>query len=94
MTSSKYAIVFRLFDDYSRKKHHCFVAEFNPARGKSGYSLCFRPTRGTKDSPNRYACRYLHFELGEVQDAAKSGELPATVTEFLDKELPSLGGLA
>jgi hypothetical protein len=93
MNSSEGAIVFRLFDEYSRKKHHCFIVEFFPERGKSGYILCFRPTDGTKDSPNRYAYRYLHIGSGEIQEAAKNNELPASVTELLDKELPSLGRL-
>jgi hypothetical protein len=93
MNSSEGAIVFRLFYEYSRKRQYCFVAEFFPNRAKDGYLLCFRPTGGTKESPNRYAGRYLDIGLGEVQEAAKTNDLPASVTELLDKEIPSFGAL-
>ena len=60
---------------------------------RNRYLICFRPTGGTKDSPNRYACRYLHFGIGEMMEVAVKKELPASIIEQLDRELPSLGSL-
>jgi hypothetical protein len=92
MTSFERAVVFRLIDDYSRNKHQCFVAEFDFDEADNDYRLCFRPTGGTKDSP-RYACRYLHIGIRCIMEAAETKELPASMTEQLDRELPSLGQL-
>ncbi|HEV2233470.1 MAG TPA: hypothetical protein VGV68_08720 [Terriglobia bacterium] len=92
MTASEHAVVFKLLDDYSRNKHQCFVAEFELDTAETYYPVCFRPTGGTKDSP-RFACRYLHIGIIEVTEAAERKELPASVIELLDKELPALGGL-
>jgi len=91
MTSSEDAAVFRLLDSYSRNQHRCFVAEFGFDKAEADYVVCFRPTGGTKDSPNRYACRYLHFGSTDIKEAAERKELPTSVIEQLDKELPSLG---
>jgi hypothetical protein len=93
MTASEYAIVFGLLDTYSRKRHQCFVAEFDLNKAKTGYRVCFRPTGSSKDSPNRYACRYLDIGLRDATVAAERKELPASVVEHLDKELPSLAAL-
>lgn len=93
MTSSEDGAVFKLLDSYSRNQHQCFVAEFDLDKAESYYRVCFRPTRVTKDSPNRYACRYLHIGISDIMEAVKRKELPASVVEQLDKELPSLGQL-
>jgi hypothetical protein len=93
MTPSERAVVFKLLDDYSRNKHRCFVAELDFAKTENDYQVCFRPTGGTKDSPNRYECRYLRIGIRDIMEAAERKELSASVVEQLDKELPSLGRL-
>lgn len=93
MTPPERAAVFKLLDDYSRNRHRCFVAEFDLDKAESYYHVCFRPTGVSLDSPNRYACRYLHIGIGEIMEAVEKKELPVSVIEQLDKELPSLGRL-
>ena len=83
--------VFKLIDEYSRDQHRCFVTEMFLKEATSGYTLCFRPIATQRDSPNRYACRYLYLETGEVKPAAGQGELTASVIERLDKGLQALG---
>ena len=83
--------VFSLVDKYSRDQHCCFVTEMFLNEARTGYTLCFRPIGAEKDSPNRYACRYLHLEIAEVKIAAGEGKLTPSTTESLDKELQVLG---
>jgi hypothetical protein len=90
MTSSEKAAVFRLLDSYARNKHRCFVAEFDLAKAGTYFSVCFRPTGGTKDSPRPYAYRYLQIGAREAIEAVERNELPASIIEQLDKELPSV----
>ena len=79
---------FKRLDEYARNRHRCFLAEMDLSADKAHYTLCFRPTGVDKDSPNRYACRYLHIATEEVETAALS--LPTSVIEMLDRELPAL----
>lgn len=81
---------FKMLDGYSRSRHSCFVAEMFLNAGQTEYTLCFRPTGGSKESPNRYACRYLYIGAEEVRSAGEKQVLPASITEMLDRELPSL----
>lgn len=81
-------ICFKLLDGYSRAHHACFLAEMFPSG--TDYWLCFRPTGVNKESPNRYACRYLKIGLEEMSTAALSGALPISIAETLDKELSTL----
>jgi hypothetical protein len=81
---------FKLLDGYSRSRHACFVAEMFVNAAGTDYTLCFRPTELTKDSPNRYACRYLNIRTDEITTAGKMQALPASITELLDRELPVL----
>ena len=82
---------FKLLDGYARRQHRCFLAEMDLNAARGHYSLCFRPT-GVVDenSPNLYACRYLYVGVDEVGIAGQTNTLPTSVTEMLDRELPSL----
>ena len=91
LTSSEGAVVFRLLDDYCRSKHRCFVAELDLDKAGRHYRVCFRPTGGTKHSPNRDAGRYLEIGIGCIMEVAEEKALPASITELLDRDLPSLG---
>ena len=81
---------FKTLDGYSRTRHRCFLAEMDLNPSQAYYSLCFRPTGVTKDSPNRYACLYLRINAEEVRTAGQQQVLPASVIEMLDRELPTL----
>jgi hypothetical protein len=78
--------VFKLLDEYSRDRHSFFVTEMFLSEAKTVYTLCFRPIGVKSDSPNRYACRYLHLGASEVKAVAEEGKLTASVTEKLDEE--------
>lgn len=78
---------FKLLDDYSRDQHRCFLTEMFLNEAKTAYRLCFRPTGAGRESPDRFAHRYLNFEVSEVKVAAQEGMLTASMTEELDKEL-------
>ena len=79
-----------MLDGYSRSRHGCFVSEMFLDAGETDYSLCFRPTGGSKDSPTRYACRYLQIGAEEVKAAGQKQVLPASIIQMLDRELPTL----
>lgn len=82
---------FTLLDEYTRKQYGCFVAEMFLNGDGTGYFLCFRPTTGTIDSPQRYACKYLIATLAQVRTASETGALPASLIELLGPELSILG---
>jgi hypothetical protein len=90
MTSPEEKQLFKLLDDYSRRHHQCFVAEMFLNDERTEYILCFRPTQ-VKDSPNRYACQYLHLGISEANIAGQGNELGASMRALMDKELVSLG---
>lgn len=81
---------FTMLDDYSRSRHRCFVAEMFLNNGTRDYTVCFRPMGISEDSPNRYACRYLHIGAEDIRTAEQKQVLPASITEMLDRELPTL----
>jgi len=81
-------ICFKLLDGYSRAHHACFLAEMDNTA--TDYTLCFRPTGVTKESRNRYACKYLKIGIEDVSSAARNGSLPLSTTKMLDKELCTL----
>jgi len=57
---------------------------------KAQYTLCFRPAVSSKDSPNRYACLYLHIAIEDVKTTGQEQVLPHSITQMLDRELPTL----
>jgi hypothetical protein len=79
-----------MLDRYSRTRHRCFLAEMDLNASQADYPLCFHPTGGTKDSPNRYACLYLRINGEEVKTAGQQPVLPASITQMLDRDLPAL----
>ena len=81
---------FKMLDGYSRTRHRCFLAEMDLNAAKAHYTLCFRPTAISKESPNRYACLYLHIAVEDVKTAGQEQVLPPSITQMLDKELPTL----
>ena len=82
--------LFQLLDDYSRRHHQCFLAEFFLDGSKTNYILCFRSSTGSIDSANRYACRYLHFAAANLPAVAGAGILSPEIRQELDQELPPL----
>jgi hypothetical protein len=91
MTSPEGKQLFKLLDDCSRRHHQCFLAEMLLNEERTEYILCFRPTQVGKDSPNRYACQYLHLGISEANIAGQGNELGASMRALMDKELVSLG---
>jgi hypothetical protein len=90
---SEYSRLFVLLDNYARAMFGCFLAELDLTRDRNAYTVCFRPTGGSKDSANRYACRYLEIDIEEARCAVQIGSLPLAVTEQLALELRALGKL-
>lgn len=81
---------FKMLDGHSRSRHGCFLAEMDLNDAKGIYTLCFRPTGPDRDSPNRYACRYLHVGAEEVRTAGQTQLLPTSIAKMLDVELAKL----
>jgi hypothetical protein len=81
---------FKMLDEYSRSRHRCFLAEMDLDAPQACYSLCFRPTQVSQDSPNRHECRYLRISAEEVTTAGQKQVLPGSITQMLDRELPAL----
>jgi hypothetical protein len=65
-------------DRYSRTRHRSFLGEMNLNAPRADYSLSFRPTGGTEEPPNRYACLYLRINAEEVktQGSRRRYQLP------------------
>jgi hypothetical protein len=97
---------FRLLDGYARTRHQCFVAEMTLHTEERGYFLCFRPLRISDDAIKNlresssenlkknlspfYACKYLTITTQDVRAAGSQQELPASLVDQLDAELPQL----
>ncbi len=90
MTSEEKAQAFQLVDEYSRTKYQCFLAEMFANKEGTGYTLCFRPVGGSRDSSDRYACRYLDLDERQLVAASRANLLPSSVTEKLDSDLSNL----
>lgn len=86
--------VFKLLDGYSRDRHRCFLSEMFLNEAKTAYTLCFRPVNVKRESPDRSAYRYVHFEVSQVKTAAEKEMLTGSMTEELDRELRPLGSVA
>jgi hypothetical protein len=80
--------LFELLDKYARSAHSCFLAEMTST--DEGYSLCFRPVHGNKESEERYECRYLLIGIDEARLLSSSKLLTRSVASWLDSELPTL----
>ena len=81
---------FKMLDEYSKTRHRCFLAEMTLNAAEAHYSLCFRPTAICKESPNRYACLYLHISIEDLKTAGQERVLSGSITQMLDKELQTL----
>lgn len=90
MSSPKEARAFELLDEYSKRQHKCFVAEMFLNVDNTEYTICFRPTGLTNDSPNAAACRYFRAQAAEVNEIGERGILTDSFKLRLDKELPAL----
>jgi len=81
---------FVLVDQYARSHLRCFVAELDYSPEELVYTLCFRRTDGTRDSPHRYDCKYLWASAEEVRTMVEVGTLAADFEKHLNEELSSL----
>jgi hypothetical protein len=84
--------LFRLLDDYARKRHGCFLAEFFLSASQTEYVVCFRPLTDNTNLPDRYACKYSTIEADAAKAAGKDGVLVSSITCVLDNALAALNG--
>ena len=82
---------FKLVDEHVRNRLGCFLAEMDIVTDEAGYSLCFRSLGGNRNSPARYACRYLRVPVDLISASVESGVLPTALIERLETELSALG---
>jgi hypothetical protein len=95
LTKDEWSQLFRLIDDYSRRRLNCLVTEFFLSREKAEYFLCFRPLGVTnKNSPNRFTCEYVTVSLEEARKMAHDNALTVDFIEELDRRVSALGQLA
>ena len=93
LTPEAYGRCFKLLDQYSRTNYNCFVAEFFFSSQVGRYFVCLRPTTVSSDSvddPGRYACKYLQFEVEDVERMRSEKSLPPSVSERVDEVLPTM----
>jgi hypothetical protein len=97
---------FELLDTYARTRYECFLAEMTFHNEERGYALCFRPVRisdeaiknlreSTDDNVKErlapfYACKYLNVSTECVNSTARRRQLPSSLLDQLDAELPKL----
>jgi len=109
MTSEE-STFFTLLDGYARSKHQCFLAEMTFFTEERGYFLCFRPLRISEDLINNlressdenlranlapfYACKYLTIPTQDLKTAGSLQQLPRSLLNQLDAELPKLKQLS
>jgi hypothetical protein len=89
MTTDK-TLFFQLVDAYARTPHRCFLAEMDLRTEELGYFLCFRPLGTSDDLSSRYACKYLMVSTEHVKAAVSWGQLPTSLVDQMDAELPKL----
>ena len=75
---------FQLVDAYARTRHRCVLAEMDLRTEELGYFLCFRPL-GASD-----AYKYLMVSTEDVKAAVSRRQLPTSLVDQLDAELPKL----
>lgn len=75
---------FQLVDAYARTRHQCFLAEMDLRTEELGYFLCFR-TLGASD-----AYKYLMVSTEDVKAAVSRRQLPTSLVDRMDAELPKL----
>lgn len=90
ITTEERAVCFKLLNEYARTKHNYLVTEFFLSPLSDVYFVCFRPVGGTKDSPNRYACKYLQFGMEDIRTMASAESLPDSDADRLDEALSML----
>jgi hypothetical protein len=90
ITPEEQALCFKALDTYARTKYNCFVAEFDASPQGNEYFVCFRPLGVGRDDANRYACKYLHFDMEEIRATVLAGSLPTSSTQKLDQGLSDL----
>jgi hypothetical protein len=91
LTWKEWRQYFKLLDERARTKHNCHVTEFFLSPERAVFIVCFRPLGwGTPQDPNRYACKYLHFTVGEIKAMAAVNSLPLDVIAEIDATLPTL----
>jgi hypothetical protein len=84
---------FKLIDSHAREQHQCFLAELFIGSDPTAYTLCFRPSGPDRESPNRYACRYLNLAIVDVEKMVSAGSLDDATVALLKRELLTLQGL-
>ena len=82
--------LFKLLDDYARKRHGCFLAEFFLDCEQTEYVVCFRPVAGNTNLQDRHACKYLRIEADAARAAGKAAALLPSITCVLDNALAAL----
>ena len=75
---------FQLVDAYVRTRHRCLLAEMDLRTEELGYFLCFRPL----DASDAY--KYLMVSTEDVKAAVNRRQLPTSLVDQLDAELPKL----
>lgn len=83
--------LFKLLDDYSRARHRCFLSEMFLSKQGTEYTLCFRPTDDSPDSPWPHACRYVRISRAEAFTVGRSKTLSEATAGMLNRELSELG---
>jgi hypothetical protein len=83
MTSDK-TLFFQLVDAYARTRHQCILTEMDLRTEELGYALCFRPLCASD------AYKYLMVSTEHVKAAVIRGQLPTSLVDQLDAELPKL----
>ena len=82
--------LFQLLDTYAKSHYQYFLAEMFLNRTGTEFILCFRPTESNRNSPDRYACRYLQLPIKEAGIAEQQNMLSSAAKALLDKELAAL----
>ena len=100
------SIFFRLADSYARTQHQCFLAEMSFRAQELGYFLCFCPLdesriliKKLRESSSEnlvdrlkavWTCKYLMISTQDVKTAGSLQQLPSSLVDQLDAELPKL----
>ena len=90
--NSESAALFTAVDDYVRRSHLCFVAEWDLNRDNTMWAICIRPTNENPRVLDRYACKYIDVTLQEAQEISTSRTLSSALKQKIDRDLDAITG--
>jgi len=83
----QYGLLFKVFDDYVRTNHRCFVSECFLSRSEREWLICVQPLKENARIVHRYAYKYFMLSLQEVATVCSETALTPVLMKRIDEGL-------